>query len=284
MAQPAYALPTYCESEAPKYYSSLTQPIVLSNALNELGDGGGSISCEAATPLNFYTFAKWNPLAELANPHGGGNASRFWPDVTYNYISISTPHGLARSAAPEEIQEVVRPPLLMSELKQISKLKRNWDGEGAEKPSPKTLKAARTLLKLAAKTMRARRERMGLSRALWLRLSSPLPDLNVSANQQLVFKARPWSIDALEAGLTISGATPITAQQEEPSESDAALYPTIDGAVTLKWIYHGRELKCTITGDSVEVVRWRSDASYESDGLWDLTVEQTREHFEWLMR
>jgi len=172
----------------------------------------------------------------------------------------------------------------MSELKQISKLKKNWDGEGAEKPSVKTIKATRGLLELARETVRARREHIMLSRALWSRLTSPLPDLNVSANQQLVSMARALSEAAPGAGLTINGETQITSQSEEPSESDAALYATVDGAVTLKWTYRGRELKCTITDDSVEVIRWKSDASYESDGLWDLPVEQTREHFEWLMR
>lgn len=284
MAQPAYSLPIYSEAEDPKFYPSLTQSIAPSNLLGEPCNGGGSIIGAANIPQAFYTFAYRTNRAALAILHDGSDVPLSCPAAALKNISISTTHGQARPTTHKVKHEDARPSLLMSELKQISKLKKNWDGEGAEKPSLKTLRAVRSLLELATKTMSAQRERTGLSRALWLRLSSPLPDLNVSANQQLASSARPVLGSALEAGLTISGAIQTIAQPEGPSESDAALYPTIDGSVTLKWIYRGRELKCTITEGSVEVVRWKSDASYESDGLWDLAVEQTREHFEWLMR
>ena len=61
------------------------------------------------------------------------------------------------------------------------------------------------------------------------------------------------------------------------------VFPSVDGSVILKWIRAGKELKCTVLDDEVEVVRWQSDA-YESDGLWVLPIESVAEHFEWLLR
>jgi hypothetical protein len=61
------------------------------------------------------------------------------------------------------------------------------------------------------------------------------------------------------------------------------LIPSVEGAVILKWAYRGKELKCTVFGDRVEVVRWRSKDRYESDGLWEIPVQLVLEHFEWLI-
>lgn len=62
-----------------------------------------------------------------------------------------------------------------------------------------------------------------------------------------------------------------------------ALFPTVDGGVLLKWTYGDKELKCTVVGDGVEVIRWKSVQAYESDGLWELPVRRVAEHFEWLL-
>jgi hypothetical protein len=60
--------------------------------------------------------------------------------------------------------------------------------------------------------------------------------------------------------------------------------PAIDGGVILKWVQGGRELKCIVRGDIVEVVRWRSLDGYESDGFWEIPVPRVAEHFEWLLQ
>jgi hypothetical protein len=62
------------------------------------------------------------------------------------------------------------------------------------------------------------------------------------------------------------------------------LSPAVEGGIMLKWMHRSKELKCIVLGDLVEVVRWRSPNSYESDGLWEVPVEQVKEHFEWLLR
>jgi hypothetical protein len=60
--------------------------------------------------------------------------------------------------------------------------------------------------------------------------------------------------------------------------------PAVDGGVILKWVQGGRELKCTVRGDIIEVVRWRSPNGYESDGFWEIPVDRVVEHFEWLLQ
>jgi hypothetical protein len=62
------------------------------------------------------------------------------------------------------------------------------------------------------------------------------------------------------------------------------VFPSVDGAIVLKWVVGNKELKCTATDEVVEVVRWNSVEAYESDGLWEVPVHQTSEHFEWLLQ
>ena len=77
------------------------------------------------------------------------------------------------------------------------------------------------------------------------------------------------------------------AAAESPSRLECpapGLYPSIEGGVVLKWVSGDRELKCTVMGETVEVVRWRSADAYASDGLWDVPVQGVWEHFEWLLQ
>jgi hypothetical protein len=62
-----------------------------------------------------------------------------------------------------------------------------------------------------------------------------------------------------------------------------SLVPSVDGAVVLRWIRAGKELKCTVFGDRVEVIRWRSQEQYESDGFWEVPIDHVAEHFSWLL-
>lgn len=62
------------------------------------------------------------------------------------------------------------------------------------------------------------------------------------------------------------------------------LLPDVEGGITLKWIHESKELKCTVLGEIVEVVRWRSSDRFEADGLWEVPVFGVVEHFEWLLR
>lgn len=62
------------------------------------------------------------------------------------------------------------------------------------------------------------------------------------------------------------------------------LFQTVEGGAALKWIRGPKELKCTVLGDIVEVVRWTSPDRYESDGFWEIPVRRVGEHFKWLFQ
>jgi hypothetical protein len=172
----------------------------------------------------------------------------------------------------------------MSELTRISKFGDNWDGEGAEHVSEESVKTALSLINIAQDVKREVADQ----------------------NEPFKWRISPFCEPEISTSLTTQGsiASILTySPEQEPStatelirdawnailaristESVPGLYPTVEGGVTLKWIHRGKELQCTALGDTVEVIRWKSADSYDSDGLWDLNVEETREHFEWLMR
>jgi hypothetical protein len=62
------------------------------------------------------------------------------------------------------------------------------------------------------------------------------------------------------------------------------LFPSVEGGILFKWLKGNKELKCTIFGDFIEVIRWRSPDRYDSDGIWELPVQAVAEHFEWLLK
>jgi hypothetical protein len=62
------------------------------------------------------------------------------------------------------------------------------------------------------------------------------------------------------------------------------LFPTAEGSVALRWVHGHKELKCTVLGDIVEVVRWSSPDRFESDGFWEVPVRSVGEHLEWLLQ
>lgn len=86
------------------------------------------------------------------------------------------------------------------------------------------------------------------------------------------------------AALLLSNAKMLIAHSTIIEDTVPALIPSVDGGVILKWLRGNKELKCTIFGERVEVVRWRSLDRYESDGFWEVAVPQVSEHFEWLLQ
>ena len=169
---------------------------------------------------------------------------------------------------------------LMSELTRISKFGDNWDGEGAEHVSEESVKTAFSLIDVARKLL-AQNEPLK-----WL-LGAPCGH---AAGLCSTTRGSFASIHATTVGLGQGTATGLIGDARDSilarkcAVSAPGIYPTVEGGVTLKWIHREKELECTVLGDAVEAVRWESADSYSSDGLWDLKVEQTREHFEWLMR
>lgn len=86
------------------------------------------------------------------------------------------------------------------------------------------------------------------------------------------------------AGILLLLAKDATQRSTALACSLPTLFPSVEGGITFKWARKGKELKCTVLEDVVEVIRWKSSERYESDGLWELPVQGVAEHFEWLMR
>lgn len=72
----------------------------------------------------------------------------------------------------------------------------------------------------------------------------------------------------------------------ESQARDEQLYlvPSADGSVLFKWIRNNKELSITVEQNLVQVQRWTPVTSYESEGYWEITPGQVREHFDWLTR
>jgi hypothetical protein len=67
------------------------------------------------------------------------------------------------------------------------------------------------------------------------------------------------------------------------SLSSPSIRPFPDGSVFFKWVQGQRELTMTVRGQSVDVQRWEPLDSYESQGLWEISVDDTPEHIEWVL-
>jgi hypothetical protein len=111
-----------------------------------------------------------------------------------------------------------------------------------------------------------------------MRFSSLRPNWDGEGAEEIPQMAIKNAADLLS--LANSAASQVTSPQcPMPS-----IIPAVDGAVIFKWIREPRELKCTVRADIVEVVRWKSSDTYESDGYWEVPVQQVAEHFKWLLR
>lgn len=65
--------------------------------------------------------------------------------------------------------------------------------------------------------------------------------------------------------------------------SSPSIRPFPDGSVFFKWVQGQRELTITIHGQNVDVQRWEPLDSYESQGLWEVSVDDAPEHIEWVL-
>jgi hypothetical protein len=172
----------------------------------------------------------------------------------------------------------------LRELDEIKKLDENWDGEGADKPSDETIASARELINLAFRFVSTFTEAdyfvepiqpAFLSQMHLLRL----PWIFATGNRYGSQATGLLTFDKSLIATSRSGA-----DEDKFAQLKPGLYPTVDGGVTLKLFFEGKELKCTAMGGTIEVIRWKSSESYESDGLWELNIEQIWEHLEWLMK
>jgi hypothetical protein len=65
--------------------------------------------------------------------------------------------------------------------------------------------------------------------------------------------------------------------------SSPSVRPSPDGSVTFKWIQGQKELDLVVTGQAVDAQRWHPLESYESEGLWEISVDDTPEQIEWVL-
>lgn len=170
------------------------------------------------------------------------------------------------------------------DLERIAKLAENWDGEGAINPSSETLESAKLLVDLGIQVAQASGDRRDIIATLQEAFLASTQIIDLPGIVSTGHRKNYRTTGLLTFDMPGIGISQSLNKENDIGETKPSLYPTVDGGVTLEWIYRGRELKCTAKGETIEVIRWQSTESYESDGLWDISVEQTREHFEWLMR
>lgn len=100
----------------------------------------------------------------------------------------------------------------------------NWDGEGAEAPSPQTVASGEQVIERIA----------------------------------IILERRDTSA--------------------EPS-----VLPFPDGSIFFKLIQGQKELAITVLGRTVEAQRWHPLDAFHSQGLWQIQVDDVREHIEWVL-
>jgi hypothetical protein len=96
--------------------------------------------------------------------------------------------------------------------------------------------------------------------------------------------AEPISPTSVRTAAILLQFARVAAESSDVVHPLPLLVPSVEGGITLKWIRAEKELKCTVNGESVEVVRWGSAEAYESQGLWELPVKRVPEHFAWLLQ
>jgi hypothetical protein len=121
------------------------------------------------------------------------------------------------------------------------------------------------------------------------RINANLPDLRrrVSGFPEL---PRNWDGEGAEP---VSGETVATTLQvleriaivleRKNTSSLPSVRPFPDGSVFFKWICGQKELAITIEGTNVEVQRWEPLDAFQSQGLWEISVDATAEHVEWVL-
>lgn len=72
--------------------------------------------------------------------------------------------------------------------------------------------------------------------------------------------------------------------ESQARDENLYLVPSEDGTVLFKWIRKDKELSITVEQNLLQVQRWTPLTSYESEGYWEITPDQVRDHFDWLIR
>jgi hypothetical protein len=94
--------------------------------------------------------------------------------------------------------------------------------------------------------------------------------------------AEPVSGETVAATLQILERIAIVLERKNTS-SLPSVRPFPDGSVFFKWICGQKELTLTVDGQSIEVQRWEPLNAFQSQGLWEISVDATTEHVEWVL-
>jgi hypothetical protein len=94
--------------------------------------------------------------------------------------------------------------------------------------------------------------------------------------------AEPVSYETAATALQILERIAIVLERKNTSS-----FPSVrafpDGSVFFKWIRGQKELAITVEGTNIEVQRWEPLDAFQSQGLWEISVDATAEHVEWVL-
>jgi hypothetical protein len=94
--------------------------------------------------------------------------------------------------------------------------------------------------------------------------------------------AEPISRETISTALQIIEHIAIVLERKNTS-SLPSVRPFPDGSVFFKWICGQKELAITVEGRNLEVQRWEPLDAFQSQGLWEIPVDATAEHVEWVL-
>jgi hypothetical protein len=94
--------------------------------------------------------------------------------------------------------------------------------------------------------------------------------------------AEPISLETISTALHVIEHIAILLQRKNTS-SKPSVRPFPDGSIFLKWIQGQKELAITVRGREIEGQHWEPLDSFQSQGLWEISVGDIPEHIEWVL-
>ena len=94
--------------------------------------------------------------------------------------------------------------------------------------------------------------------------------------------AAPISSETVNTALQVIEHIAIVLERKN-TLSIPTVRPFPDGSIFFKWIRGQKEVAITVEGRNVEVQRWEPLDTFHSLGLWEIPVDATSEHVEWIL-
>lgn len=95
-------------------------------------------------------------------------------------------------------------------------------------------------------------------------------------------RADPISAETVSTSLRVIEHIAIVLERKN-TNSAPLVRPFPDGSIFFKWIRGQKELAITVDGWGVEVQRWEPLNAFHSQGLWEISVDATSEHVDWVL-